>query len=219
MRIRVGSAPVELRLADVQFQPSTTALAVGQLGDVDVDARDIQWEEGRIDELAVHFGNVHVRPGRESTLIVAPVLVHAVLGQESLNAWLLRAAPALDVELLDEGRALIGSTRGRHWGRVEVVPRVEGNQIRFTAMAVELRGRRVALPRPVPAPVTLAVPALPWGLRAREVDVADGLLHIRASIDEWRHPLVPRRLQHLDRLLRGGEANLDLSDWTDASFA
>ena len=61
--IRMGDHDVTLTVTELDSELEPRGLAVGQLGEVRVAARDIEWGQQRLQRAVAVLRNVHIRPG------------------------------------------------------------------------------------------------------------------------------------------------------------
>jgi hypothetical protein len=207
--LAAGEREVQVVLNDIRFRPSPIDLAVGRVGDVEVNAADVQWDDGRVERVDVRFGNVHVRPGTTPVLVTAPIELRAIVGGDFVAELVTRRAPWLAIEL-HEGQATVAWKGRERWGRAVVVPHLEGERIRFTAAAVAVGSRKVGVPRRVPS-VLVDVPSLPAGMRVTGLALEEGTVVVDALLPELVQPLRLDRLQVLERLARAGAGRYELS--------
>jgi hypothetical protein len=203
-------AEISLVLSDLRIGPSPLELALGHLGDVSASARDVAWGGRSIDTISLVFRNVHVRPGPEPTLIVAPVEVSATVGQASLDGW-LRGTRQTVITLGND--TITVARRGQErWGCIEVEPHVGGSELRFVPTAISIRSRRFGVPRRTPVAFTVGLPPLPRGLVVTGAAVRDRQILLTGIIPEIREPMDPSQLQQLDRLARRGTDRFDVRE-------
>ena len=70
---------LHLRLTALRLDPEPLGLAVGQLGDVTVEATDVVWRDITFRSAVLVARNVHVRPQPVPTAVAAPVTLDLAL--------------------------------------------------------------------------------------------------------------------------------------------
>lgn len=206
--ILTARAEISMVLDELRVNPTSLELALGHLGDMTASAHDVSWSGRRLDCVRVTVKNVHVHPGREPTLVAAPVELTGTVGQASLDGWL---RPSARARLTLGDNTLTVAWRGRErWGFVELEPHAGGSEVSFVPRAVSVRSRRFTVPRHTPAAFTLRLPPLPRDLVVTRAEVREGQLLFTGVVPEIRQALDPARLQRLDRLARRGADRFDL---------
>jgi hypothetical protein len=198
-RITIGlddGSAVRLTVTGIESRLDVRALAVGQLGDVRVDARDIRHGDNRFDRATALAHDVHVRPGVPPVLVAGPVELTLEIPTRALDTLIGWAAPRFAGEVGADAVARLRLTRRPGWGQLEVDAALDGQTLMLTPRAV-LRGRRRwRLPAFVPAyPVRL--PDLPHGLILTGVAFAPGLVSLSATLPRWQTELPGTRWENL----------------------
>jgi hypothetical protein len=195
-----GSA-VRLTVTGIESRLDVRALAVGQLGDVRVDARDIRHHDirhgdNRFDRATALAHDVGVRPGVPPVLVAGPVELTLEIPTRALDTLIGWAAPRFAGEVGADAVARLRLTRRPGWGQLEVDAALDGQTLLLTPRAV-LRGRRRwRLPAFAPAyPVRL--PDLPHGLILTGVAFAPGLVSLTATLPRWQTELPGTRWENL----------------------
>lgn len=192
-RVTVPGTEIGLRLDALDVRPDPLGLAVGQLDDVRVTARDVEWRDMTCRRLEAVWRNVHLRPSAAPAVVSAPVEVVLTLSPAEVTAALAHRRPGLTVEV--DGRAgtpqalLRWSARPR-WGAVAVGAEAAPGALYLHPVGLRIAARRIRLPRWLPS-VRIDVPHLPRALRLREVVVGREEIVLRLVADEWRQPLTP----------------------------
>jgi hypothetical protein len=198
---------LRLRLNALRLEPEPLGMAVGQLGDVTVEATDVVWRDITFRSAVLVARNVHVRPQPVPTAVAAPVTLELALDPVVVGERLAATHPELRLSLHREApHARAHWARRPEWGWVGLKPEITTTALLLRPTAVSVRGRARALPGWLPT-VRVGLPQLPRGLRLRDVAVADDaaiVLHIAA--DEWREEVPPRRLTALLTRLQRFEA-------------
>jgi hypothetical protein len=210
LTLQTSKGEVRLVLDALRADPTSAGLAVGQLGDVELQARDVRWEDHAVDRLEMRFRNVHVRPGSDPVLVTAPIDVTVRAGQATVDDLVGPRVAKLTVEVIEDNVALVGLAGKERLGKVEVVPRIEGGKVRAVATGLRVAGRRIGLPWGGVATVAIDIPPLPEGFQVRSAELHGGQVVVHGMIDELRYPLVAAQLQATDRLVRAGASAFDL---------
>ena len=189
---------LRLRLTALRLDPEPLGLAVGQLGDVTVEATDVVWRTITFRSAVLVARNVHVRPQPVPTAVAAPVTLDLALDPIAVCERLAATHPELRLSIhRDAPHARAHWARRPEWGWVGLKPEITSTALLLRPTAVSVRGRSRALPLWLPT-VRIRLPQLPRGLRLRDVEVTDApaiVLHL--GTDEWREPVPPRRLTAL----------------------
>jgi hypothetical protein len=194
MTVRVDRHDVALTVTEFDSPLDPRALAVGQLGEVRLAARDVNWDEQRFDSASAVLHNVHVRPGVPPVLVAAPVELSLVLPTEVVDVVLRRVAPQLRGELGVDGSARLRWSRRPAWGSLEIDVQPVGSTLWLKPRALITRRRRWGLTPRVPAyPVRL--PDLPRGLLVTGISFGADSLQLSGLLPEWRMKLPLRRLE------------------------
>jgi len=195
-----------LVLEDLSVEGSDLAKAVGQYGQVRILARDVEWDDYRLDRLEVQARNVHLRPGTKPVLVAAPVLTEAFVSAAAASRWLAAVSPRL-VLATHAGVPQVELV-GAPWARLEVEAGAEGKSIRVVPRAVHLLDRRVSLPG-MPA-FHVPLPELPFDVTLTSVEPAPGGFVMRGLLPEWQRSLSRADLERLLTTMRGGKDQPDL---------
>jgi hypothetical protein len=209
LTLQTRSGEVRCVLRSIDASPSAVGLAVGQLGDVNVTATDVQWERGRLDEVEIRFGNVHVRPAMQPVIVAAPVEVVARVHADTVVDLMADRVPRAVVELAGDSVVTVGLAGHRRMGRAEVVPRLVGDHVRFVATAVRVAGRRFGYRRGV-SMASVDLPRLRSGFRANDVVVDGSTVVITGSIPEVARRLSLGKLKDVQQGLRDRRDHYDV---------
>ena len=194
-----------LVLEDLAVEGSDLAKAVGQYGQVRMLARDVEWDDYRLDRLEVHAKNVHLRPSTKPVLIAAPIRFEAFVSAAAASRWLAAVSPRLELAT-HAGVPQVGMI-GAPWVRLEVEAGAEGKSIRVVPRALHLLDRRVTLLR-IPA-FHVPLPELPFDVMLTSVEPAPGGFVMRGLLPEWQRPLSRADLERLAAKMRGGQDQLE----------
>jgi hypothetical protein len=189
---------LRLRLTALRLDPEPLGLAVGQLGDVTLEATDVEWRDLLFRSAVLVARNVHVRPQPVPTAVAAPVTLDLALDPVVVCERLAATHPGLRLSVHREApHARAHWARHPEWGWVGLQPDITATALLLRPTAVDVRGRTRSLPGWLPT-VRVRLPQLPRGLRLRDVEIADDtaiVLHL--GTDEWREKVPPRRLTAL----------------------
>jgi hypothetical protein len=214
LRVRFDSHDLTLTVTEFDSRLDLRGLAVGQLGDVLVVARDIRWDDHRLDQAMAVLHNVHFRPSVPSEIVAAPVELTLRLPAEVLEDLVRHATPRLVVEVGEDGTARLRSARYPALGHLEVEVRVVGTALWFTPRALVVRGRRWSLPTKVPIyPIDL--PDIPNGLVITQVKLQSRSVLVFGLLPEWHTDMSLGRLEDIVSQLssRSGVLNLARAAW------
>jgi hypothetical protein len=166
-------------------------LSVGQLNDVRLAARDIDWRGNRFDSATAVLHNVHFRPTAPPVLVAAPVEITLQIPNRLLDDLFHLAAPRLSGEVGPDGVARLRLARRPMMGHLEVDAELDGSTLWLSPRGLALRNSRWTLPERTPAyPVRL--PELPHGLRLTGIAFAPDMVCLSGTLPEW-HLDVPRK--------------------------
>ena len=211
LTLQSGSAALHLVLNDLKFAASPLGLALGQFGTITAHASNVRWDGGRLNALTVKFKNVHLRPGAQPALIIAPIKFSATIRQDVLDELIADAADKVSVELCDGGTALARKPGRESWGNANVTPRIEGNNVRLVATGLTVGSRSFNTQRGGVPSALIKIPPLPAGMRMTDIALGDSCVSIEAVITEWREPINAQQLLMLSELVRSDNSNLDFS--------
>jgi hypothetical protein len=103
--VRIGNQDVVLTVTELDSALEPQGLAVGQLGEVRVAARDIRSDQQRLQHAVAVLRNVHIRPGMPPLVVAAPVKLSSVLPAKIFDDVVRQAVPQLHSELCEDGTA------------------------------------------------------------------------------------------------------------------
>ncbi len=212
LALKSGLATLHLTLDDLQFAASPLGFALGQFGTITADTSKVSWDGGRLDALTVKFKNVHLRPGTQPALIIAPIKFSAEIKQDVLNELIADAAEKVSVELQPNGVAIARRPGRETWGNAQIVPRIEGNNVRLVATGVTVGSRSFSTTRAGVPSALIEVPKLPGGMRMTDISIGDSCVRIEAIINEWREPISAQQLVMLSEMARTDSDQLDFSN-------
>ena len=201
--VRIGNQDVVLTVTELDSALEPRGLAVGQLGEVRVAARDIRWDQHHLQRAVAVLRNVHIRPGVPPVLVAAPIELSSALPTEIFDTVLHQSAPQLRSELCEDGTARLRWARRPGWGGLEVDVDAAGTTLWLRPRTLVTGQRRWALPARTPA-YRVPLPVLPQGLLVTDVSLAPDALQLSALLPEWRMDLPLRHLEDLITRLSQG---------------
>jgi hypothetical protein len=208
--VRIGEHDVRLTVTELNSELDPQGLAVGQLGEVRVAARDISWDDKgsrqRLQSAVAVLRNVHIRPGVPPLVVAAPAELSTELPKDIFDGLLEQSAPQLRSESGQDGTARLRWARRPGWGGLEVDADVVGSALWLRPKAVIAGQRRWKLPARTPA-YQVPLPELPHGLMITGVELAPDSLHLSGLLPEWRMELPLRALEDLITQLSQGALN------------
>ncbi|OBF20094.1 hypothetical protein A5725_16910 [Mycobacterium kubicae] len=201
--VRIGDHDVVLVVAELDSTLDPQGLAVGQLGEVRVGARDIRWDGKHLESAVAVLHNVHIRPGVPPLVIAAPADLTLVLPSTMFDDVLRQAAPEVRGELCEGGTARLRWARQPGWGGVEVDVDVVGTSVWLRPRMLVTGRRRWRLPARTPG-YQVALPELPHGLVITDVTLGADSLQVSGRLPEWRMELPLKYLEDLITQLSQG---------------
>ena len=190
---------LRLRLTALRLDPEPLGLAIGQIGDVTVEATDVVWRTITFRRAVLVARNVHVRPQPVPTAVAAPVTLDVVLDPAVVRERLAATHPQLRLEVhRDAPHARAHWARHPEWGWVGLRPEI-------TTTALLLRPTAREPPRPKPGAARAGCPPCGYGCRSCPAACGCGTSRCRPTpaivlhlaTDEWREAVPPRRLTAL----------------------
>jgi hypothetical protein len=201
--IRLGNQDVVLTVTELDSALEPQGLAVGQLGEVRVAARDIRWDQQCLLHAVAVSRNVHIRPGVPPVVVAAPVRLSSALPAKIFDDVLRQAVPQLRGELCEDGKARMRWARHPDLGSVEVDVDAVGTTLWLRPRVLVTGRRRWTLPTRIPA-YQVPLQELPHGLLVTDVSLGSGSLQVSGLLPEWRMDLPLRHLEDLiSRLSQG----------------
>lgn len=209
VNVQAGDHRVVLTVTEFESALEPRELAVGQLGQVRVGARDITWDEHHLQSAVGVLHNVHFRPGVPPVVAAAPAELTVTLPAKIVDEALRRVAPHLRTVLGDDGTARLQWARRPGWGGLDVGVEVVGTTLWLRPSAVVTGQRRWGLPSRIPSyPVPL--PDLPHGLLVTDVSLQADALRVAGVLPQWRMELPLRNIEEIIGQLSQGVFNLVL---------
>jgi hypothetical protein len=201
--IRIGDHDVVLTVTELDSALEPRGLAVGQLGEVRVAARDIRWGQHHLQRAVAVLRNAHIRPGVPPVVVAAPAELSWTLPAEIIDEVLRQAAPQLRGELCEDGKARLSWARRPDWGGLEADVDMVGTTLWLRPRALVTGHRRWTLPMRIPA-YQVPLPELPHGLLVTDVSLGVDSLQLSTLLPEWRMDLPLRHIEDvISQLSRG----------------
>jgi hypothetical protein len=197
---------------EIAVDSTTMGPALGQLGDIELEASDLRWNGIDVEHAVARLRNIHVQPGTTPVLVAAPIEFQFAIGENTVRHLTRssRIGRRVEIELADDV-AYIRPVRGRRLGRIDVV--LEAAPRHVNLIVTDLHAAdRVRIRRGLGALPRLRV-GLPEALhnRVHAIDVDDGRIVLRGHVAEWREPIGITELEQLvDRLGSFGGGVLDV---------
>ncbi|MGV0836518.1 hypothetical protein [Mycolicibacterium thermoresistibile] len=203
LTVRIDGTDVGLTITEFDSRLDVLRLSVGQLSEVHLAARDIQWADNRIDRVTAVLHNVRIQPSTRPELVAAPVHLTADIPAGVVPGWFASVAPRVSGDVGHDGIARIWLTRRPGWGQLLVDARLDDPtphtptpadpapghpSLWLYPRAVVWRRRRIRLPARLPG-YRLRLPDLPHGLRLTGLGFAPGQICLSGELTEWRIPV------------------------------
>lgn len=194
LSVRLDEGDITLTVTEFDSRLDVRGLAVGQLSDVRLAARDIRWDKNRLDRATAVLHNVHLRPAAPPVLVAAPVDLTVELPASTLDDLFGLVAPRLSGEIGEDGIARLRLARRPALGHLEVDTLLDGSTLWLKPRGLVLGRRRMRLPGRTPAyPVHL--PELPHGLQLTDISFRPDMLCLSGTLQEWRVDVPRTRLE------------------------
>ncbi|OBA94722.1 hypothetical protein A5662_19295 [Mycobacteriaceae bacterium 1482268.1] len=193
LSVRLDEGDITLTVTEFDSRLDMRGLAVGQLSDVRLAARDIHWDTNRLDRAAAVLHNVHLRPSVPPVLVAAPVDLTVELPADALDDLFRLVAPRLVGEVDQDGVARLRLARRPSLGHLEVDARLDGSTLWLKPRILVLRRKRLRLPARTPA-YAVHLPELPHGLQLTDISFQPDTLCLAGTLQEWRID-APRTLE------------------------
>jgi hypothetical protein len=209
LAVRLDDGELAMTIVEADSRVGMRDLAVGQLNDVRLVARQVRWNEHRFGGATVVLHNVHVRPSAPPVLVAAPVELSLDVPAPALDELFRWAAPRLAGDVGSDGVARLRLANRRNVGHLEVAARLDGSTLWLKPLALARR-RRLRLPARTPEyPVRL--PPLPHGLALTGVEFEPGVVRLTGALPEWRMEVPRTRLEDMITQLSAVGRPLNLS--------
>ncbi len=186
-----GADALTLTLDDVAADPDPLLLAVGQLGEVTLTAKEVHWRDFEFVGARANARNTHTRPGARPLLIAAPVDLVVTVSDAQLSRLVAERSSRVEIQITDDARVVARLRRHPTWGWLEVEPSVEGRRVMFRPLRVGTSRRALRILPTLPH-AHFALP-IEDGLHVTRLEVGSGSLDVHVRLSEWR-------LDYLDSL-------------------
>ena len=210
LKVRVREAELSLTVTEFDSHLDLRGLAVGQIGDVHIEARDICWDQHRVDYAIADLRNVHLRAGAPAVMVAAPVEFTLRFAAALLEDLVRRAAPGFTAELSADGVGRLRWARHPTWGHVEVELEVAGTAVWLKPRAVVIGRRRWRLPARVPA-YPIGMPRFPLGAIFTRAGVESGSVVAHGLLPQWTIEMPLGRMEDMVQQLRSHSELLNLT--------
>lgn len=194
LSVRLDEGEITLTVTEFDSRLDVRGLAVGQLSDVRLAARDIRWDDNTLDRATAVLHNVRIRPGAPPVLVAAPVDLTVEFPADSLDELFRLVAPRLAGHIDEDGVARLRLARRPGLGNLEVDAELDGSTLWLRPRGLVLGGRRVGLPNRTPG-YRVRLPELPHGLTLTDISIEPDKLCLSGSLDEWRIDVPRARLE------------------------
>lgn len=194
LTVRLDEGDITLTVTEFDSRLDVRGLAVGQLSDVRLGARDIRWDTNRLERASAILHNVHLRPAAPPVLVAAPVDLTVELPAEALDNLFRLAAPRLAGEIGADGIARLRLARRPGLGHLEVDAHLDGSTLWLKPRTLVLRRTRLRVPARVP-PYPVHLPELPHGLQLTGISMQPDTLCLSGTLQEWRVDVPRARLE------------------------
>lgn len=194
LSVRLDEGDITLTVTEFDSRLDVRGLAGGQLSDVRLAARDICWDNNRLESATAVLHNVHLRPAAPPILVAAPVDLSVELPADALDDLFRLAAPRLAGEIGQDGIARLRLARRPALGHVEVDAVLDGSTLWLKPRALVLGRRRLRLPDRTPT-YPIHLPELPHGLQLTDISIEPDKLCLSGTLQEWRIEVPRARLE------------------------
>ncbi len=184
LSVRLDEGDITLTVTEFDSTLDIRGLAVGQLSDVRLAARDIRWDNNRLDRATAVLHNVHLRPAAPPVLVAAPVDLSVELPADGLDELFRLVAPRLAGEIGEDGIARLRLARRPGLGHLEVDAVLDGSTLWLHPRGLVLGRKRVGLPVRTPG-YRVHLPELPHGLQLTGISIEPDKLCLSGSLQEW----------------------------------
>jgi len=196
LTVRLDDGDLTLTVTEFDSRLDVRRLAVGQLNDVRIVAKDIRWDGNRLDHAIVNLHNVHVQPGTSPVVVAAPIDLSIELPASVLEDLFRFAMPRLSGEVGADGIARLRWARRPTRGNLEVEVALDGSTLWLKPRGLVLGQQRWNLPGRLRAyPVRL--PQLPHGLVLTDISFGPGLMRLTGTLPEWRMDVARTQMEEI----------------------
>jgi len=194
LSVRLDEGDITLTVTEFDSNLDIRGLAAGQLSDVRLAARDIRWEDNRLDRATAVLHNVHLRPAAPPVLVAAPVDLTVELPADALDEMFRLAAPRLAGEIGPDGVARLRLARRPGLGHLEVDAILAESTLWLRPRGLVLGRKRVRLPDRTPG-YRVSIPELPHGLTLTDISIEPDKLCLSGRLEQWRIDVPRARLE------------------------
>lgn len=194
LSVRLDEGDITLTVTEFDSKLDIRGLAAGQLSDVRLAARDIRWDDNRLDRATAILHNVHLRPAAPPVLVAAPVDLSVDLPADALDELFRLVAPRLTGDIGEDGIARLRLAGRPAVGHLEVDAVLDGSTLWLRPRGLALGRRRFGLPARTPG-YRVALPELPHGLQLTDITIEPDKLCLSGRLEEWRIDVPRTRLE------------------------
>jgi hypothetical protein len=194
LSVRLDEGDITLTVTEFDSKLDVRGLAAGQLTDVRLAARDIRWDDNRLDRATAVLHNVHLRPAAPPVLVAAPVELTVELPADALDEMFRLAAPRLAGEIGPDGVARLRLARRPGLGHLEVDAILAESTLWLRPRGLVLGRKRVRLPDRTPG-YRVPIPELPHGLTLIDISIEPDKLCLSGRLEQWRIDVPRARLE------------------------
>lgn len=175
-----------LALTGLTSRTDIRRLALGQLTDLRISARDIRWEGASLQRARIVARNVRLRPGVPPIVVAAPVEVSLELHAADIDELVRRSAPRLLGDVDADGVARLRWARRPALGALLISTELDETGMRLRPHTIEWGGhRRWRLPTRTPA-YRLRLRNMPEDLRLTDVTFGRNTVYVSAVLARWQ---------------------------------
>ncbi len=185
MTVRLDEGEITLTVTEFDSRLDVRGLAAGQLSDVRLAARDVRWDDNRLDRATAVLHNVHIRPAAPPVLVASPVDLTVEFPADTLDDLFRLVAPRLAGDIGEDGIARLRLARRPRLGNIEVDADLDGSTLWLRPRGIVVGRRRLGLPRRTPG-YRVELPELPHGLTLTDISIEPDKLCLSGSLQEWR---------------------------------
>jgi hypothetical protein len=194
LSVRLDEGDITLTVTEFDSRLDVRGLAVGQLSDVRLAARDIRWDNNRLDRATAVLHNVHLRPAAPPVLVAAPVDLTVELPTDTLDELFRLVAPRLTGEIGPDGIARLRFAGRPALGHLEVDAELDGSTLWLRPRGLVFGRRRLGLSHRTPG-YRVQLPELPHGLQLTDISIEPDKLCLSGRIEEWQIDVPRTRLE------------------------
>jgi hypothetical protein len=217
LTVRLDSGDINMTVTEFDSRLDLRGLAVGQLSDVRIAARDIEWDSNRFERGSLLMHNVHLRPSAPPVLVAAPVELSVDVPAEVIDHVFRFVAPRWAGDIGPDAKARLRLARRPALGHLEVEVHLDGNTVWLKPSGLAFMRKRWGLPERTPG-YPIHLPELAHGLQVTGVTFAPDVVRVSGIIPEWRMEMSRKRLEEIIAQLSAAGRTLNLTRLTRALY-